>query len=124
MAVTVELGLLDDEHVPDSVGVPGDHVEAAPVAFPVRRYCGPTTDVPGIVRHRVDAGERFEAGDVLADVVAANGTSKDSIRTDHDGYVISRTEGLAVYEGDPITNLAIRDDGDLVAPRENGAVGE
>ena len=124
MGVVVELGLLDEASIPERVGVPGDHVDPAPVEFPVRRYRGPVTDAAGLVRHRVEAGESFEAGDVLASVVAANGASKEPIRAEHDGYVIARAEGLAVYEGDPITSLAIRDDGELVVPRERGDEGE
>ncbi len=124
IAVAVELGLLDEASIPEQVGVPRDHVDPAPVEFPVRRYRGPTTDIAGLVRHRVEAGASFETGDVLASVIAANGASKELIRAEHDGYVIARTEGLAVYEGDPITSLAIRDDGELVVPRESGDEGE
>ncbi len=119
VAVAFELGILDSSRISDRVGSPSDYIEPSPVEFPVRRYRGPTSDVAGLVRHRADAGDRFTTGDTLAEVVAANGTPVETIRADHDGYVIARTEGLAVYEGDPITSLAIRDDGDLVVPREN-----
>ena len=118
VAVAVELGLLAPEAVPDGVGEPTDHLDPAPVDFPVRRYRGPTTDVSGVVRHRVAAGDRFDAGDVLADVVAATGAERGEVTVDCDGYVLGRTEGLALYEGDPIGSLAVRDDGDLVVPRE------
>lgn len=116
--VAVELGLLAADDVPAAVGDPGDHVDPAPVDFPVRRYRGPTTDVAGLVRHRVAAGDRFDEGDVLADVVAATGEERGAVTADRDGYVLGRAEGLAVYEGEPIASLAVRDDGDLVVPRE------
>ena len=116
--VAVELGLLGTEAVPAEVGEPADHFDPAPVDFPVRRYRGPTTDVAGLVRHRVAAGDRFDEGDVLADVVAATGAERGAVTADRDGYVLGRSEGLAVYEGDPIGSLAVRDDGDLVVPRE------
>jgi|AntRauTorcE11898_2_1112593.scaffolds.fasta_scaffold00498_6 predicted deacylase len=119
VAVAVELGLLESESVPASVGDPGDHLDPAPVDFPVRRFRGPTTDVSGLIRHRVAAGETFGEGDVLADVVAATGAERGTVSADRDGYVLGRTEGLAVYEGDPIGSLAVRDDGDLVVPRED-----
>lgn len=82
------------------------------------RYRGPTTDVSGLLRHRVAAGDRFAEGDILADVVSATGEQRGTIRADHDGYVIGRTEGMCVYEGDPIGSLAVRDGSDLVASRE------
>ncbi|SMO61981.1 succinylglutamate desuccinylase/aspartoacylase family protein [Halorubrum cibi] len=119
-AVAVERGLLAPDDVPARVGEPAEHVDEVPVDYPVRRYRGPTTETSGLVRHRVDAGESFAEGDVLADVVSATGEQQETIRADHDGYAISRREGLAVYEGDPIASLAVRDDGDLVVPREDG----
>ena len=118
-AVAVELDILEVEAVPGSIGEPADHLDAAPVEFPVRRFRGPTTDASGLIRHRVAAGDAFDEGDVLADVVSATGTEAGTVRAEHDGYVLGRTEGLAVYEGDPIGSLAVRDDGDLVVPRED-----
>ncbi|QAU11440.1 deacylase [Halorubrum sp. BOL3-1] len=118
--VAVELDVLTTENVPESIGQPGVGVDPAPVEFPVRRFRGPTTDDSGIVRHRVDAGDAFEAGDVLADVVAATGAERGEVTADRNGYVLGRTEGVAVYEGDPIGSLAVRDDGGLVVPREAG----
>ncbi|MFC5134127.1 MULTISPECIES: succinylglutamate desuccinylase/aspartoacylase family protein [Haloferacaceae] len=118
-AVAVELGLLASDEVPEGVGEPAEYVDERPVDYPVRRYRGPTTDVSGLVRHRVDAGEEFVEGDALATVVSATGEPLGRVRADHDGYVVSRCEGLAVYEGDPIASLAVRDDGDLVVPRDD-----
>jgi hypothetical protein len=42
----------------------------------------------------------------------------DTVEADHDGYVLGRTEGLAAYEGDAVLSMAARDDGPLVAPRD------
>ena len=117
-AVAAELGLFAASAVPESVGAPADHLDAEPVEFPVRRFRGPTTDVSGLIRHRVAAGDAFDEGDVLADVVSATGEDRGTVRADRDGYVLGRTEGMAVYEGDPIGSLAVRDDGDLVVPRD------
>ena len=116
--VAVELGLLASEDVPESVGAPGVGVDPAPVEFPVRRFRGPTTDTPGLARHRVAAGDAFDAGDVLARVVDAGGEERATVTAERDGYVLGRPEGLAVYEGDPIGSLAVWDDGDLVVPRD------
>lgn len=117
--VMAELDMLAAGDVPDAVGEPGATVSDAPVEFPVRRYRGPHADTPGLVRHRVSAGDVVEAGDVVADVVSPTGNHRDTVTVEHDGYVIGRAEGLAVYEGDSVTSLAVRDDEELVAPRED-----
>jgi predicted deacylase len=116
--VAVEMCLLAAGDVPESVGEPGVGVDSAPVEFPVRRFRGPTTERSGLVRHRVAAGEPFAEGDVLADVVDAAGEERATVPADREGYVLGRSEGLAVYEGDPIGSLAVRDDGDLAVPRD------
>ena len=119
VGVAVELGVVPTAAVPESVGEPSDVLDPAPVEFPVRRFRGPTADVSGLLRHRVAAGESFAEGDRLADVVSATGAHRDSVSADRDGYVLGRSEGMATYEGDPIASLAVRDDGDLVVPRED-----
>ncbi|WP_053946706.1 succinylglutamate desuccinylase/aspartoacylase family protein [Halolamina sediminis] len=109
-----ELGML--EAWPEAVGEPG--VYEAPVDFPVRRFRGPRMETAGLLRHRVEAGDAVEAGEVVADVVSAAGEQLDTVEAEHDGYVLGRKEGLAAYEGDAVLSMAVRDDGALVAPRD------
>ncbi|MGZ0746706.1 succinylglutamate desuccinylase/aspartoacylase family protein [Haloparvum sp. AD34] len=116
--VMTELNMLASGDAPDDVGEPGEDVPDKPVDFPVRRYRGPHADTPGIVRHRVSAGDVVEAGEVVADVVSPTGAQRDTVTVAHDGYVIGRKEGLAAYEGDAVASLAVRDEDDLVVPRE------
>jgi predicted deacylase len=92
----------------------------SPVEFPVRRAVHPHTETAGIVRHRVEPGDVLEAGDPVADILTPTGEHKATVETEHDGYVIARYEGVAAYENDPVTSLAVRDDGDLVGPRDAG----
>ena len=137
-AFTAELGahsVVDDALVATAIGgigrvaaelgvIPAAEVVSAPeppttpVPFPVRRYRGPTAGTAGLIRHQVEPGDTFEEGGVLARIVSATGESRGTVRADHDGYLLGRSEGLAVYEGDPVTSLAVRDDGDLVVPRD------
>ena len=112
--VLLELGALDA--VPDGVDAAARQFES-PVPFPVKRYSGPHTDTAGLVRHCVAAGDVVEAGQVIADVVSPHGESIGTVATEEDGYVLGRRSGVAVYENDPVASLAIRDDGELVAPR-------
>ena len=109
-----ELGML--ESWPEAVEEPGSF--EAPVEFPVRRFRGPRTDTAGLVRHRVEAGDVVEDGEIVADIVSATGEQLDTVAAEHDGYVIGRREGLAAYEGDAICSMAARDEGPLVAPRD------
>ena len=97
---------------------PNDSVPAAPVEFPVKRAVHPHTDTPGIVRHLVDAGDVVEVGDPVADIVTPHGAQQATVRSDHDGYVLGRYSGVAVYENDALASLAVRDEDDLVVPRE------
>ncbi len=109
-----EMGMLDDW--PEDVDEPGAF--DAPVAFPTRRLNGPRTETAGLVRHRVEARDVVEAGEVVADIVTPTGEQLDTVEAEDDGYVIGRTEGLAVYEGDSVLRMAARDDGSLLAPRD------
>jgi hypothetical protein len=118
-AVMVELGML--EGVPDDLASGRAAVPDAPVGYPVRRALHPSTETAGLIRHRVEAGDVVETGDVVADVVAPHGERVDTVESEHDGYVVARREGLAAYEGDHLLSMAVRDEGDLVAPRDAGA---
>jgi predicted deacylase len=100
---------------------PNDSVPAAPVEFPVKRAVHPHTDTPGVVRHLVEAGDVLEAGDPVAEVVTPHGEGKATVRSDHDGYVLARRGGLAVYENDSVASLAVRDEEGLVVARERGS---
>lgn len=114
--VLSHLDMLDS--VPDDVPAPGSGVPDAPVDFGVRRFVGPRTEVAGLVRHRVEPGDAVESGQVVAEVVGPAGESRGEVTSDHDGYVLGLAEGLAVYEGDPVASMAVRDEARLVGPRE------
>jgi hypothetical protein len=113
----------DGEGVPDDVAAPGTGVPDAPVESPVRRFRGPRTETAGVVRHRVAPGDPVQAGDVVADVVDPAGAHRATVESERDGYVLGLAEGLAVYEGDPVASLAVRDDAALVAPRDGETTG-
>ncbi|NHN61007.1 MULTISPECIES: succinylglutamate desuccinylase/aspartoacylase family protein [Halorussus] len=89
-----------------------------PVEPPLKRAIHPYTDTPGVVRYRVDAGDVLAEGDPVADVLTPHGDRKTTVRTDREGYVLSRHEGVAVYENDPLLDLAVPDDDPLVVSAE------
>lgn len=89
----------------------------SPVEYPVRRALHPRTETAGLVRHRVEPGDVVTTGESVADVVTPTGERIDVVETEHDGFVISRNEGMAVFEGDPVASMAVRDPDDLVAER-------
>jgi len=113
--VMAEMGML--EAVPTGVTA-ADPGYGSPVPYPVRLADGPYSPTAGIVRHRVDPGETVRAGDPIADVVDVHGRSKATVDVERDGYLISPTEGIAVYENESVASLAVRDEGEVVVPRE------
>jgi predicted deacylase len=109
-----ELDMVDA--LPSGVDAADEPYEA-PLDGPVKRHRGPRTETPGLVRHRVQPGDVVEAGETVADVVTPHGERRAAVTVDHDGYVIWRS-GVTAYENDPVASLAVRDDGDLVVPRD------
>ena len=97
--------------------VPNGAVSDSPVDFPVKRIDGPVTDVPGVVRHRVDVGDIVDPGDPIADIVTPHGEVKTTIETNVEGYILGRRHGVATYENDILVSMAARDEGDLIAER-------
>lgn len=135
-AITPELGsphVIEEEHLDAAVtGIynvmreldmlpgdpePNDAVPESPVDFPVKRIDGPVTDVPGIVRHRVEAGDLVHPGDEIADITTPHGDVKTTIETEEEGYILGRRQGVATYENDILVSMATRDDGELVEER-------
>lgn len=113
--VMVAMDMLDA--VPIKIGQ-RDPDYRSPVSFPVKRTDGPYTDTPGIVRHHLEPGEAFSAGDAFADIVTSHGTQKTTIEVERDGYLISRCIGAATYTNDELGNVVVRDRGDVVIDRE------
>lgn len=106
------LDMLDGDPVENSV------TPSAPVDFPCKRPVDPVTDTAGIARHHVEAGDAIKEGDPIADIVSPLGEHKTTIYSEHDGWVVARHQSpatrIAVYEGDPLTHTAVRDDGELI----------
>jgi predicted deacylase len=84
----------------------------------LRQFAGPHTDVAGIVRYRVTEGEFVEAGETVAEVVGPHGEVKTEVTVSRDGYVLSRRERAAVYENDPLLDMAVPDDTPLLVESE------
>lgn len=109
--VLKELDMVDGSPAPNDVF-------RAPVDGPVKRAVHPYTDAAGIVRYRVRHGERIQEGQPIADIVTPTGAHERTVTTEHDGYVLSRHEGVVAYENDPLADLAIPDESPLVTPYE------
>lgn len=91
----------------------------APVEYRTRRSVHPHTGTAGIVRHRVQPGDPLQSGEAVADIVSPHGDALATVTSDHDGYVLGHQEGVAAYENDPVTHLAVRDDAALIAARDD-----
>ncbi|WP_117595605.1 succinylglutamate desuccinylase/aspartoacylase family protein [Haloprofundus halophilus] len=90
-----------------------------PADTDLKRLVHPHTDTAGIVRYRVREGEWVEPGDAVADIVTPTGERKTEVRVDHRGYVLSRYDRVAVYENDPVLDMAVPDDEPLLLNRSN-----
>lgn len=104
------------EEVPTAVEEADPNFES-PVEFPVKMADGPYTDATGIVRDRVGEGEPIAAGDPIADIVDIHGELLTVVEADSDGYLLNRTHGAAVYENDEVAKRVVRDERDMVQPR-------
>ena len=111
--VLVELGMLDA--VPS--GIAAAAMPETPVDYPTTRATG-HSETPGIARHHVEAGDVVAAGQTVAEILTPHGERKATVESEHDGYVLAREPGAAIYENDSLLDLAVRDDGDLVVERE------
>lgn len=94
--------------------VPNEAGSMSPVDYPVKRIDGPVTDIPGIVRHRVDVRDRVEPGDPIANIVTPHGDIKTTIKTSTERYILGRRHGVATYENDILVSIAGRDYGALI----------
>lgn len=91
-----------------------DSAFSLPTDENLKRLVHPHTDTAGIVRYRVQEGDRIEAGQIVADILTPHGEQRNAVKSHHAGYVLSRYEGAAVYENDPILDLAVSDDEPLI----------
>lgn len=140
-ALTVELGMtgaVDPAAVEAGVAgihnalrwakmLPGDPapITACPVIDPgyaTKRDDSARARVSGIVVQTLRPGDRFAAGQTLAESVDIWGRPLlgSTIAAPADGWLIGWSNGLAKYVGQPVAALAIRDDAPLVAPYPSG----
>lgn len=105
--------------------LPGEREPMPPIPrpkvnFPVRRMMHPRAPTSGIVTHLVDAGDVVHKGDVVARLTDIYGRpfgpEGGLLRTEHDGFVVGRMQGLVYYENEPVLWMAVRDDNDLLLP--------
>lgn len=105
------LGMVDE-----APNVPSPGFEL-PAEDDLKRFVHPYADAAGIVRYRVREGEWVDSGDVVADVLTPHGETKSNVATERSGYVLSLHEGAAVYENDPLLDVAVSDGEPLLYER-------
>lgn len=81
------------------------------------RLVHPHTETAGIVQYGVTEGDRIEAGQTVAEIRTPHGELKTTVESEHAGYVLSRHEKIAVYEGDPLLDVAVPDDDSILVER-------
>ena len=103
--------------------LPGDPQQITSVPAPkpdfnTRRESQPRAHQSGIIRYRVQPGDLISKGQVIAILTDIFGRtlSDGEIHSPEDGWVISLNLGAICYQGQVVTNLALRDDGPMVEP--------
>jgi hypothetical protein len=84
----------------------------------IRRIEHPRSKHSGIIRFLVNPGDKIEKGQPVARITDIHGRPLGDgyIRTEHDGYVTVLNSKMTVYPNDPLGEIGIADDADLVAP--------
>ena len=103
-------GMLDGEMEPIT-GIPQAHP-----GYRARRTESVRAPQTAIFLSRVEAGDIFQTGDILGDMVDVWGRPVGELRAEHDGFVLGREPGIYHYEGDTVLHVAIQDEHPLVAP--------
>jgi len=106
------LGMLDGQ---------GETITGIKVVDPgylCRRLSTPRTPEPGVVLHRVEAGDLVKVGDIVADILDIWGRpiGEGVLRSEYEGYVLGREHGIYYYPGEAVLSMAVRNDAPIVAP--------
>ncbi len=90
------------------------------LGYPVRRHVSPYAPKTGIAHHLLRPGDLVREGDPLVrltDIFGKPLLEDDGlIRSEYNGFVMAWHHGVVHYQGDPIMDLAIRDDNHLIVP--------
>jgi len=86
--------------------------------FPCRRRAVARVPQACIVHHLVEPGDVVKVGDPLCELRDVWGRSLNEgvLRSEYDGWIISRTHGIVHYPNEATFSMAIRDDGPMVGP--------
>jgi predicted deacylase len=105
-------GMLPDEMEP----IRG--VKIVKPGFPCRRRAVARVPQPCIVHHLVEPGDMVKVGDPLCETrdIWGRPVGEGILRSEYDGWIVSRTHGIVRYPGEAAFLMAIRDDGPMVGP--------
>ncbi|MHA1959016.1 MAG: succinylglutamate desuccinylase/aspartoacylase family protein [Candidatus Thorarchaeota archaeon] len=84
----------------------------------VRRLEHPLAPQSGIVRLLVNPGEFVTKGQNIAKIADIHGRpiGDGFVRTEHDGIMIALRSEMTVYQNDPIAEMGVKDEEDILAP--------
>jgi hypothetical protein len=84
------------------------------VDFQVRRENTPKAGISGLFRPLVRPGDIVHKGQVIGYFTDLFGRKIEDVISEDDGWIISLTGSLVIYQGQTIANMAVRDDAPLV----------
>jgi predicted deacylase len=97
---------------------PISNIKVIDLGFPVRRRFAPRVERACVVLHLMEAGDRIQVGDPVAEIRDVWGRPLDGgyILSQDEGFVVGRHHGIYYYPGEAILTIAIRNDAAMVAP--------
>jgi len=102
-----------------------DWIAQPELGYPVRRESHPRAEAAGVFHKLVRPGEVVFKDQPVAELRdiwgRPLGNDHGFIRTQKDGWVLSLRSGVGVYPGQPVMDIAVRDDDPLVEPWPDGS---
>jgi predicted deacylase len=92
--------------------------EAPQPAERVRRLEHPLAPQSGVVRLLVNPGDFVTKGQAIAKITDIHGRPLGDglVRTEHDGIMIALRSEMTIYQNDPVSEMGVKDDEDILAP--------
>lgn len=93
-------------------------IKLVDLGFPCHRRSTPRVTAPCIVRHLLEAGDRVNKGDPVAELrdIWGRPTAEKVLYSDYDGFILGRTHGIVYYPGTEIYGMCVRDELSTVQP--------
>jgi predicted deacylase len=97
-------------------------IKVVTTGCPVRRRRTPRVNEACVVLHLVQSDDLVKVDDPVAEVLDIWGRPLGDgvLRSEQEGFVVGRSQGIYFYPGQAVLSMAIRDEAPLMAPYPEG----